>query len=392
MVHHAWRAASFFLSFGACGSAAAQSTWIVDAANGPGAHFTTLAPAIAAAQEGDLVLVRAGTYRPVTVSKGLRLVGEPGAEIRSQANTEVMRFENLAAGRVLHVSGFRFTDGSVWNLPVSAVVVSRCAGRVHLEGLQLLYGWQHFALVIEHCASVTVNQCSAEPGVSISTSYATFTECVLHGRSTNAGAIAQGVSAYASTVELVQCDVKGSNGSGHAPAYQGVRADYATIVVRGDAQSRIAGGLFGGTVPAPAIADPYWHQSHLVLDPTVTLVGGVDGFASQTLRRLPALRASGGALGGTLTLALGSPAGEPFLVLGSLPALPTPLPPLGDLLIDPALFFVVASGTQGVSEQTVFPRAIPAGEELRGWALAYQALSAPTAGIEFSNAATVVLH
>ena len=44
------------------GPAVAQQTWIVDAANGPGAHFTALAPAVAAAAGGDRVLVRSGVY------------------------------------------------------------------------------------------------------------------------------------------------------------------------------------------------------------------------------------------------------------------------------------------------------------------------------------------
>ncbi len=54
-----------------------QNTWVVDDNGGPGVDFTDLPPAIAAAADGDLVLVKAGTYTHfVLVGKGLRILGE----------------------------------------------------------------------------------------------------------------------------------------------------------------------------------------------------------------------------------------------------------------------------------------------------------------------------
>lgn len=46
------------------------TTWIVDAASGPGTHFVDLPAAVAAAQTGDTLLVRAGSY------SGFQLVGK----------------------------------------------------------------------------------------------------------------------------------------------------------------------------------------------------------------------------------------------------------------------------------------------------------------------------
>lgn len=40
----------------------AQNAWVVDAAGGPGHDFTTIQPAVDAASDGDLILVREGTY------------------------------------------------------------------------------------------------------------------------------------------------------------------------------------------------------------------------------------------------------------------------------------------------------------------------------------------
>lgn len=50
--------------------------WIVDAANGAGASFTSLSAAIAAAAPGDRIFVRAGVYvENVVVDKGVTIVG-----------------------------------------------------------------------------------------------------------------------------------------------------------------------------------------------------------------------------------------------------------------------------------------------------------------------------
>ncbi len=51
--------------------------FVVDAANGAGAHFTDLPAAVAAVPDGATLRVRAGAYAPFTLTgKGLRVVGE----------------------------------------------------------------------------------------------------------------------------------------------------------------------------------------------------------------------------------------------------------------------------------------------------------------------------
>ncbi|HEX5054424.1 MAG TPA: hypothetical protein VFZ65_21780 [Planctomycetota bacterium] len=67
-----------------CTGLAAQRVVVVDAANGPGTDYTTLADAFAGLQNNDFVLVRAGTYTGLSATTGLSFVmvgeGDPTVE------------------------------------------------------------------------------------------------------------------------------------------------------------------------------------------------------------------------------------------------------------------------------------------------------------------------
>lgn len=56
------------------------NTWVVDAANGPGTHFLDLPAAVSAAQSGDTILVRAGSYSAMAIAgKALTIRGAGSA-------------------------------------------------------------------------------------------------------------------------------------------------------------------------------------------------------------------------------------------------------------------------------------------------------------------------
>jgi pectin methylesterase-like acyl-CoA thioesterase len=86
--------------------------WIVDAQMGPGAQFADLPAAIAAAANGDTILVRAGTYSGFSVNgKALTLRGEGMATTRILASALGMTVEILNAGGVFVLSGLRLEGG-----------------------------------------------------------------------------------------------------------------------------------------------------------------------------------------------------------------------------------------------------------------------------------------
>jgi pectin methylesterase-like acyl-CoA thioesterase len=67
--------------------AAGAQTFVVDAANGPGAHFTEITAALQAVPEGAVLRVRAGDYASFTIDgRSVTVLGEPGAVVRSLVN------------------------------------------------------------------------------------------------------------------------------------------------------------------------------------------------------------------------------------------------------------------------------------------------------------------
>lgn len=85
-----------------------QTTWVVDAAAGPGSHFTDLPAAIAAAADGDTILVRAGSYSAFTIASkalairgagaGVTIVNGPSHSVAATPTGGV----NLFAGLSIH--------------------------------------------------------------------------------------------------------------------------------------------------------------------------------------------------------------------------------------------------------------------------------------------------
>lgn len=78
----------------------AQNTIVVDAA--AGGDFTDIPPAVAAAGDGDVILVRAGTYSLFTVDgKALAIVGAAGVQVGDAGTLGSVTVSNLPAGRDL---------------------------------------------------------------------------------------------------------------------------------------------------------------------------------------------------------------------------------------------------------------------------------------------------
>ena len=275
--------------------------WIVDAQMGPGAHFADLPAAIAAAANGDTILVRAGTYSGFTVAgKVLTIRGEGSATTRVLAAAAGKAADILGSGGALVLSGLRLEGG--------APTMSVQGAFVELLDCDLL-GVSSAAAggpaLSTNNANVLAARCTfaggsasggviaiAGDGVSVGGS-STFVadQCVFLGGDLPpvAGSFQQaGVGLRnGGQVRLDGCRARGGNGQGIAGA--GVTVTFfASVRIAGDATSYVAAGLASGQVDV-ALRNAF---GSIVRHDPVAVVGGVSGTVV-TSQPLPRLRLAG---------------------------------------------------------------------------------------------------
>jgi len=111
--------------------AAALDVVVVDESGGPGTDFTSIQPAIDAASEGDVVVVRPGDYAGFTVTgKSLTVVGFPYATVFTPPVLEVRvgrsSVADLSNSQVFVVSGIDLTAGFVARDCDGEVLLNAC--------------------------------------------------------------------------------------------------------------------------------------------------------------------------------------------------------------------------------------------------------------------------
>ncbi len=125
-----------------------QSIRVVDAANGPGTHFTSLPAAVLAAVSGDVLLVRPGSYAPFWVSgKALHIfgAGSNACVIEGPApfgSDDYVQISGVSSGASFDLSGFAIRGSNLdWSAaflqpPTRGIVAVRAgAGTVTLADL-----------------------------------------------------------------------------------------------------------------------------------------------------------------------------------------------------------------------------------------------------------------
>lgn len=125
-----------------CSAVRAQTTWVVDLFNRPGAHFTDLPAAVAAASSGDLILLRATTtsladsyLAPTIQGKGVTILGETGPGLPRVNVTGIWSIDGVPAGDNMLISNLHMRcachgSGPGGSTRAFLLNVTNCAGAV----------------------------------------------------------------------------------------------------------------------------------------------------------------------------------------------------------------------------------------------------------------------
>lgn len=256
---------------------AAQRTWVVEQVAGPGVDFTDIPPAVAAAAAGDRIVVRGSTLLAPTYSSFV--VGKPlDIEATQGASVYFFRVENLTAGQVARVAGFRCEPRPYYPLVDECVLVRNCAGTVLLANLNIWNrtGENQPGFAVRDAAAVAIQGCAATgrsagltsggPALMVERSGVSITASTLNGG--NGGGSASnaagynggnGIDVYASSVYVASSTLQGGAGgygwafSGNGGAAAAVAASPASpVTIASCTVTRGAGPINGDAVMGPA--------------------------------------------------------------------------------------------------------------------------------------------
>lgn len=319
-----------------------QSVWVVDA--GGLGHFRDFPPAVAAAQAGDTLIVRSGSYAAAAITKGLKIVGDPGAQLNG-----AIVIANIAANETV---AWRGVNPYVI---IMGLDIRDCAGLVHVEDVQSP------GIRIARCQQASLRHVTSGSGTAVIDSELLATECTFASLLT-LGAPQHGMVTDRSTVTLVHTDTRGGTlYSGTTPG-SGIHMRGGALTVAGIAATTIAAGgaIIGPNNPAPAILT---EGGTLRIDPSVTLLpfGGsppISGTASVTTVSVPTLRA--GLAGISLATTFRGQPGDSVFLLIAVPQTPAMDTPFGRLWVSPLAHVVLDRALVGSLGVHATSTALPA--------------------------------
>ena len=377
------------------GTAFAQ-TFVVDANNGPGTNFTSLAAAVATVPDGAVLQVRAGEYpEPVTISqKSLTVLCDDGAKFVSAFFPVSFTIDGIAANQSVLVRGLRMfpqTAGAATSL-----VCTNSAGLICIDDVSPNYtsfGSTH--LEVTSCAGVWLRNCTFMGRTALTNSEVAMVACeipspvaqfpIANQRQVN------GIDLNGGSVQLVDCSVRGATG-GFPIGKAGVLMNGGSLRVLGTT-TLSSGPAF--PVPNGLAIDG---TGTARLDPAVTLVGAATPIAATVAAvtaPMPHVTVAEVAPAGTVQADLHGPAGHAGFLFVALtgPAFTVPSLVADSIWLDPAVTFVIASGVPAAGAPVSHQIAMPGVSSALGFEIVWQGLTLDaSAGLQISNPDYFAVH
>ena len=329
-------------------AATAQRTWVVDRQNRPGADFTDLPPAIAAAGAGDALFVRgigaATPYSASVIGRSLTVVGED-ASVRVESALAV---RDLPPGQRVVIRRVA-SDG--------AIAVERCLGPVFLDGVQTTRpvgsSWR-----ITDCALVSLHGCNVfAVELVIADSDVLLERCTLL-----AYYFEHGISLQRARLVFVESNCEGGPGIPQGNCQPGGRAGNgldgtnSRVVVAGD--SLLRGGSY---VPCTQREWGLAMTGGAVLQDPRATIEGIDPTRAFAHTIGPVVTLEGQVANANLTTRLLAPVGSPSLTVLGQPAREPFDFPMGTLWLELGGLIVLDAGSIPANGERLRSLALPPG-------------------------------
>ena len=399
-------------------SALAQRVVVVDAANGPGTNHTSLAPAFADLLEGDLLVLRAGTYEAVVVSTPHSFVlqgeGNPvvvPTALLSQA-MEVYPWGGATQRLVIQGVTFQSERTGQWALTLATFSNAWPAPTVHLEDCVVasLSPQADRVALLAQSIGLTVQRCTLHT-TQIVSSLATIVDSTIVGHDLS---YYLGFEQRAQTaLDVIRAKVWIVDSGLSAGSSLGFYAEPAACVGFSDS-SFTSGSVVHvcgtSTLVADAFPSPLWPVPSVFVnytwfypvlpdvqyEPSVVLTpspgGPVFDSVTNASRTLPSQQASPAPLGGLFTTTThGAPGDTAYVFL----SFTTFAQRIGDweLLLDESTMFLLAMGVLDANGDGPLSFPIPNVPSLRGTCLEIGAATMTPAGlIELTNPAVGIVR
>lgn len=379
-------------------ASAASQTFIVDAANGPGAHYTDLPAAVAAVPDGAVLLVRPGHYTGFAVAgKGLSILGEGAKITGSIALTSTQSHQGIA------IRGLRWTSAQLLTGD-KLLKLANCAGPVLVETLEQPARTGHCSacavptgIHATSCAQICVRDCQIGCTALFDSCTVTIDSCQIRGEHSSAPGNNFGRSAvvlWGSDARVCGAsDLRGGDGwlGGLGTAFPGVGIQiFAPSTVR-LLDGRLQGGRWGPTLFGPLGSA---NSTNTRMSPRVKLVQGSTYTVSLSQTAMPSLSANSTVPGGAIHAATRTEVGDLVVLAVGLRSATASVPGFVDgFWLDPVAHVFQAIGVQQASAPVTGTINVPNWPGLVGQQLVWHAACfGPVTGQQNSNPAISIVH